>query len=927
MKKEYGDEFVRASWTSPEEVTAFIAQATEITTADILVLLDILTSKKAVVGSQEQERRTQVFLALAKKVTDRNLFEPYLRALKCEDKHLRAVLSEVIPLVENNQSRSKICELLKSPDVQLRKSVGQILLKIHDQNMFRHIGELFQDRNFAGRSEAIDLAGALPGHYSAELFKTVLASGRSHEKVKVLKFLTAPDYLGGNQRLIATIVEPALADTEETVVVEAIAAFAAVCTEDEYFNAVGSYLYADNVRLVKATLEGLRRFTSERTISALERKLYTGPNMIRMAVLDTIEAIGASCIYKVLLKALEHKHTAVRERASAVLTKLTHDGKIDMAVSLLWLLRSEDPAVKQFAFKLVAAVPDKKWLLWSEVFVLIRKEDWWTRQRLVGTLVEMAGEGLTPLILTYLNDPLAVIRRFALDVLHLLKSQQSLKAVVQIALHDVDWWVREKAIDVLAEVGNVQVLPVLIHIGEHEPEFSVCVITALKKMKAVTAAPQVAGFLKSGNPDVRLAALDCLECFDDRAFGTGIIPLVQDSDVKVRHRAKAIVRAWNLAVSSQVSQETPVSMIDKLLIGLHTTGGDDLILLPENPAYMRKLGKNIPLTNNKLSLPQMQAILMPMLSTKQKEELRSMKDIDFSYEVKSEGLRFRANIFVSRTGISGVFRCIKGNVWDLETLGLPPVVKTFGDLKNGLVLVGGPTGSGKSTTLSTIIAYINRTYRHHIISIEDPIEAVHRSDLGLINQREVGLHTPSFSHALRTTLREDPDVILIGELRDLPTIQFAVTAAETGHLVFGTVHTVSADATVDRLINAYPPESQEQVRSMLAESLRAVLCQYLVRSKENDKMVLASEIMLNSNAISNMIRKGKTFQIPSIIMTSREQQMQLMDSSLMDLYKLGKISAEEAYLKAKTKSDFEELVGMGKGAAAPGMPQNPLPRN
>jgi twitching motility protein PilT len=234
------------------------------------------------------------------------------------------------------------------------------------------------------------------------------------------------------------------------------------------------------------------------------------------------------------------------------------------------------------------------------------------------------------------------------------------------------------------------------------------------------------------------------------------------------------------------------------------------------------------------------------------------------------------------------------------------------------VLVGGPTGSGKSTTLAAIIDYINRTSRRHVISIEDPIEVVHKSETGLVNQREVGVHTPSFDQALRMTLREDPDVILVGEMRDLPTIQFAVTAAETGHLVFGTVHTVSADTSVDRLINAYPPESQEQVRSMLADSLRAVLCQYLIRHKERNERLLAYELMMNNHAIANLIRKGKTFQIPSVIATSKELHMQLMDNSLMDLFKQGKITAEDAYLKASNKADFEEIMGIKKDKQAAG---------
>jgi len=230
--------------------------------------------------------------------------------------------------------------------------------------------------------------------------------------------------------------------------------------------------------------------------------------------------------------------------------------------------------------------------------------------------------------------------------------------------------------------------------------------------------------------------------------------------------------------------------------------------------------------------------------------------------------------------------------------------------------VGGPTGSGKSTTLAALIDYINRTSSRHIISLEDPIEVIHKRKQSLVNQREVGTHTRTFAAALRSTLREDPNVILVGEMRDLPTIEFTVVAAETGHLVFGTVHTVSAATTVDRIVSAFPPGQQQQVRSTLADSLRAVVCQYLMKEKNGPGRVLAVELLVNNEAVSNLIRKGKAFQLPSVIATSREQGMQLMDSDLMRLTKEGKISAGEAYVKAVSKKDFEPFVEEEEKAAA-----------
>jgi twitching motility protein PilT len=348
-------------------------------------------------------------------------------------------------------------------------------------------------------------------------------------------------------------------------------------------------------------------------------------------------------------------------------------------------------------------------------------------------------------------------------------------------------------------------------------------------------------------------------------------------------------------------------MLDQLLYATVKAEGDDLMLAAERKAFIKRRGQIVPLGEHIFTEEELRSILLPQLSVAQQDDLEQLQDADFSYEIESESLRFRANVFQQTSGLAAVFRTIKDDIPDITSLGLPEIVRTFAHLKNGLILVGGPTGSGKSTTLAALIADINRNSAQHIITLEDPIEVVHKPIRSLITQREIGTHTRAFSNALRATLREDPDVILVGEMRDLPTIQFAVTAAETGHLVFGTVHTVSVANSIDRLVNVFPPDEQPQVRSMLAGSLRAVCCQHLLARKDQTGRVLAVEVMINNDAISNLIRKGKTFQIPSVLATSREQGMQSMDGELMRLYNDGIVSKEEAYMKANNKADFESL--------------------
>ncbi|HCW93364.1 MAG TPA: type IV pili twitching motility protein PilT, partial [Flexistipes sinusarabici] len=263
---------------------------------------------------------------------------------------------------------------------------------------------------------------------------------------------------------------------------------------------------------------------------------------------------------------------------------------------------------------------------------------------------------------------------------------------------------------------------------------------------------------------------------------------------------------------------------------------------------------------------------------------------------------------MQKRGACAVFRLIPSKILTADDLGLPNQVLKFAKLSRGLVLVTGPTGSGKSTTLAAIIDYINKSRKEHILTIEDPVEFVHHSQGCLINHREVETHTESFSAALRAALREDPDVILVGELRDLETIELAITAAETGHLVFGTLHTNSAAKTVDRIIDAFPSGQQAQIRAMLSESLKGVIAQQLLKKADGKGRVAALELLIVNSAIANLIREGKTFQIPSMIQTGKGDGMQLMDQAIMEFLMNKTITPQEAYVKANDKKSFERFM-------------------
>jgi twitching motility protein PilT len=355
-----------------------------------------------------------------------------------------------------------------------------------------------------------------------------------------------------------------------------------------------------------------------------------------------------------------------------------------------------------------------------------------------------------------------------------------------------------------------------------------------------------------------------------------------------------------------------VAQLDRLFEIAVQRKASDLHLTSGRPPLMRVHGKMQPVDaeHPPISAAQLERMLLEIAPDDSRREFEISNDADFAYEY-GESARFRCNIFRDRTGAGGVFRQIPRDIISAEKLGLSKEILDLCYLSKGLVIVTGPTGSGKSTTLCAMIDYINRNRDEHIITIEDPVEFIHESKRCLVNQREVGAHTTSFKRALRAALREDPNVIVVGEMRDLETIAIAVEMAETGHLVFGTLHTTTAASTVDRIIDQFPHEQQAQIRAMLADSLKGVIAQTLLKKKDGTGRVAALEVLLVTTPVAANIREGKTHQIPLAMQTGRKVGMRELNSALVELVQKETVTAEEAYVKAVDKAgiirDFERL--------------------
>ena len=346
----------------------------------------------------------------------------------------------------------------------------------------------------------------------------------------------------------------------------------------------------------------------------------------------------------------------------------------------------------------------------------------------------------------------------------------------------------------------------------------------------------------------------------------------------------------------------PRQRIESLFAAMAERGASDLHLRTGSPPILRCGGELVTTEEPALTGEEIELMVRSIMSAADFAAWRQDGDADFAHEIKALG-RFRGNAARDRLGPMAVFRMIPNTILSADALGLSSEVQTLCQLTKGLVLVTGPTGSGKSTTLAALVDLVNRTRADHVLTIEDPIEFVHVSRKCVVTQRQVGVHSKSFKSALRAALREDPDVVMVGELRDLETVAIALETAETGHLVFGTIHTTTAASTVDRIIDQFPTDRQSQIRVMLAESLRGIVAQTLCR-KVGGGRVAAYEVLLSNPAVANLIREGKTFQIPSVIQTNRRQGMVTLNDALVDLVERGLVEPAEAYLKAVDKTSL-----------------------
>ncbi len=903
--KNFINVYRKAEWTSDEDVENFIRQNADATDSNIRQLFGVIAKDANKYNHRQLTWLEKIASTMAVRRKDTSICPFLIDTARTSDERLRRVIAATLVELNDTTWQPKLFAFLKGRDDRMRAMAALVLSQVGGKTLFSLIEQTAAEQ-WPSRLEVIDVLIRIAGHYSIPILMRMFPASERNERVKIVQVLAEEKYMKAARKEASEALMTLVSDSDPMVRGRAALGLG-VMGDESHVPTLIDLVWDENHWVAKAAIGALGQLRTMEAIETLGEAARIDNVTIQTACVDALLDIGSDDAIPTLVNLLESENLVLRNKATEGLVELGKAGRVNLARMLVLMMNSPNVHVRRAVIEIINEIGDPDGTLWKRLVRHLRDEDWWVRERATEVLVNISGEQITEHIIELLDDSSDIVRRYAVEVLIRLKDLRAISPLAQAAKEDPDWWVQERAIEALGELGDRRATPVVVNLLKNPSVHWVCV-QALCKLKDPRAVPYLGRMLTNSVGEFRLEVLKALDAIGTPEVVPEVQKVVNDIDKDVRLFAQKTLTKLNVNVNTTELEEKvaeSLSFIDELLEEAKNRGATDLYIMAGDRPSMKVLGKVEPIHEEVLTPEATMGIVRAILSDKKLDELAKELDVDTSYESQNEHYRFRVNVYKQHTGTNIVFRVISDEILAFEDLNLPDNVLDFTTYHSGLVLIAGPSNSGKSTTLTTLIDHINHTQSRHIITLEDPIEYRHSKDFScLVNQREIGTHTIDYNTALRSVLREDPDVILVGEMRDAETIAFAVTAAETGHLVFGTLHTISAANTIDRILDAFPPHQQPQIRVMISESLRGVLCQQLLTRADGKGRVLAVELMINNNAIANMMRQGKIHQIPSTITTNYEHGMRLMDREMLQLANAGTISPEEAYAKATDRKLF-----------------------
>jgi twitching motility protein PilT len=670
----------------------------------------------------------------------------------------------------------------------------------------------------------------------------------------------------------------------------------------------------------RRALTRLLEAPEKRTLPLFEKFIGDPDERIRAKVIRALSQDTDERYLDLLASRIEVESYALQQQLVEVMLKYSEAG-FDVTSQVLPLLSGGDPALRATALRILTQMPDQKRVV-REFITYSKDFAGWVRRRALDSMAAF-GDALKEPIIALLQDKDATIRSTAILLAANVSPDAHLEKALIPLLQDPDWWVRINAAECLGRLGGATSVPHLVSLLE-DPDTRWSALEALARLKDRRCLKPVLALLDQPEVEVRTQVIQTLARM---AFDEALPRLKEicktDERLEVRHEAygaiKTIKGEINLSDAENEELKRGINYLGgldlasqpplvQLLLRAREQEASDVHLSVGRPPMVRLQGVLQPLDDTEMITDKSAIdLLRPLLTPDEEQQLLRNLSFELCYEIPDQG-RYRGSIFVDRKGLNAVFRLIPNTVPTLTDIGMPTHIAEVASWHQGLVLVVGPASSGKTTTMAAMIDLFNETRQSHIITIEDPIEYVHRFKSCLINQRQIGSDTTGYYRALRGALREDPDIIVLGEMRDSDTIRLALEAAETGHLVLATINGTSAIRAVGRLVNAFPPEQQPQTRMMLADTIKLVIGQSLMPRANADGRVAVFEILMGSQTVASVVRENKDYMLASLMQTGYAMGMRTFDDALMGLVEDGTISSEHAYLRSKKKERFEPLV-------------------
>ncbi len=858
--------------------------------------------------SPKQIRKKNTLIAMLLSSAPSDAVAPFLadlfRAVRYRPDHI--VLREIARKMDGNYIEAFTRFLVDGSDAEV-KCIQPILVRIGGREIYVKVAEIAKRGKYTNKITLIELLISIGGSRSVPIIKELLRHSKKEERIVAFKSFGKFKSLAAVEVLGQYVRDP------DRDVKEVVAKALGEIGKKECLEPLYTLLKDDDVKIITLALTGIGNVGDAEAIPQVIKFIHYPHARVRYEAVQVLGAIGDERVIDTILERIRDVEESIAEVAFETAVKMAKENRVDRTKILSSIIGSEHDLVREKTADFIRAVGDED-LVWRMVDGL-KNEDWWKRNEVTKELVNYQNLNIFEPLVKLLDDPSDIIRRMAVETLGRLQDPRAYKHVLN-CLKDDDWWVRERAIEAIGNIAKEKAIPIISPFLK-DADMKWVTLEALARIKDTKVVEQIIPLVEDEDADIRMQVLTMLKEYRIKPSLKAMSRLMVDRDKGIRLEAIKTLRRWSEELKLKDSQgiiETNIlenkhfTPLDRLLLYTKEKGASDLFLSSNLPPYYRKYGRIEPVLKESFSPRQVEEMLYQIMTDDQRAKFNDLEDLDISYSIEEKD-RFRVNIFRQREGVNAVFRVIPDEVPQLRVLGAPEQVKDFCYISRGLVLVVGATGMGKTTTASSMIDYINRNRKLHVITIEDPIEYIHPPRRAIIHQRSLGVHTKSFPNALRAALREDPDVIFIGELRDLESISIALNAAETGHLVIGTLHAYSAPKTIDRIINAFPPDRKEHVRVLLSENLKAIIMQQLVESREEGNAVLAAfEIMIGHPSVSNLIREKKTHQLTSLMSTMSEIGMQTMDQALVKLVKEGKIDHDVAFRKCFNPQEVEKLL-------------------